>query len=53
VVKKGAEKILKYKDITFEIQHLWNAKANLIAVITGATGTISELPRQYLSNIPG
>ena len=53
VIKKGAEKILKYKDLTTEIQRMWNAKAKLIPVMTGVTGTISELPRQYLSNIPG
>jgi len=50
---KGAEKILKYKDLTTEIQRMWNAIAKLIPVKTGVTGTISELPRQYLSNIPG
>jgi hypothetical protein len=32
---------------------MWNAKAKLISVVTGATGTVSELPGQYLSNIPG
>ena len=26
VIKKEAEKILKYKDLTTEIQHMWNAK---------------------------
>jgi len=32
---------------------MWNVKAKVITVITGATGTISESLRQYLSNIPG
>ena len=53
VFKKGAEMILKYKDLTTDIQCMWNAKAKLIPMIMGATGTISELPGQYLSNIPG
>jgi hypothetical protein len=27
VIKKEAEKILKYKDFILEIQHMWNVKA--------------------------
>jgi len=50
VIEKEAEKILKHKDLTIEIQCMWNVKAKLIPVITGATGTISKLLRQYLSN---
>jgi hypothetical protein len=48
-----AEKILKYKDLKIEIQLMWNVKAKVIYVITGATGTISKSLGQYLSNIPG
>ena len=32
---------------------MWNVKAKLTPVITGATGTISKSLRIYLSNIPG
>jgi hypothetical protein len=53
VIKKEAEKILKYKDLTIEIQRMWNVKARVISVIIGATGTISKSFRKYLSNIPG
>jgi hypothetical protein len=53
VIKKEAEKILKYKDFTTEIQCMWNVKTKVIQVIIGATGTISKSLRQYLSNIPG
>jgi hypothetical protein len=53
VIKKEAEKILKYKDLTIEIQCMWNIKTNVIPVIIGATGTISKSFRKYLSNIPG
>jgi hypothetical protein len=53
VVKTEAEKILKCKDLIREIQCMWNVKAKVKPVITGATGTISKSQRQYLSNIPG
>jgi len=53
VVKKEAKKILKYKDLTIEIQRMCNIKTKVIPVIIGATGTISKLFRKYMSNIPG
>jgi hypothetical protein len=53
VVKKEAEKILKCKDLTTEIQRMWNVKIKVIPVIIGATGTISRAFRKYVSNIPG
>jgi hypothetical protein len=53
VIKKEAENILKYKDLTIEIQRMWNVKTNVIPVIIGATGTISKSFRKYLKNIPG
>ena len=48
-----AEKILKYKDLTIEIQRMWKVKTTVIPVIIGATGTISKSFRKYISNIPG
>jgi len=53
VVKKEAEKILKYKDLTIDIQRMWKVKTRVIPVIIGATGTISKSFRKYLNNIPG
>jgi hypothetical protein len=53
VIKKEAEKILKYKDLTIEIQRMWNVKTKVTSVIIGATGTISKSFRKYMSNIPG
>jgi len=53
VIKKESEKILKYKDLTIEIQRMWNVKTKVIPVIIGANGTISESYRKYVSNIPG
>ena len=52
VIKKEAEKISKYEELTIEIQRMWNVKAKVIPVITGATGIMSKSLRQYLSNIP-
>jgi len=49
VIKKEAEKILKYKDLTIEIQRMWNVKTKVIPVIIGATGTISMSFRKYVS----
>ena len=53
VIKKEAEKILKHKDLTIEIQRMWNVKTKVIPLIIGATGTISKSFRKYVSNIPG
>ena len=53
VIKKEAEKILRYKDLTIEIQRMWNVKTRVIPVILGATGTISKSFRKYVSDIPG
>jgi hypothetical protein len=53
VIKKGAERILKYKDLTKEIQRMWNVKVRVIPVIIGAIGTISKSLRKYASTIPG
>ena len=53
VIKKEVEKILKYKELTIEIQRMWNVKTKVIPVIIGATGTISKSFRKYVSNMPG
>jgi hypothetical protein len=53
VIKREAEKILKYKDLTIEIQRMWNVKTRVIPVIIGATGTTSTSFRKYVSCIPG
>ena len=53
VIKKEAEKILKYKVLTIETKRMWNVKTKVIPVIIGATGAISKSFRKYICNIPG
>jgi hypothetical protein len=52
VIQKEAEKILKCKNLTIEIQHMWNVKTGLIPVIIGATRTISKSFRKHVRTIP-
>ena len=53
MIEKEAEKILKYEDLTTEIQPMWNVKTKAIPVTVGATGNVSKSFRKYVSNIPG
>jgi hypothetical protein len=53
VIKKEAEKILKCKDLTTEMQRMWNVKTQVTPVTIGATGTVSKSFRKYLSSVPG
>jgi len=50
-IKRDAERTVKYKDVIIDIQRMWNVPAKMIPVITGASGTISESFRQYLTNV--
>jgi hypothetical protein len=53
VIQNEAEKTLKYKDLTIEIQRMWNVKTGAIPVIIGATGTTSKSFRKYVITLPG
>jgi hypothetical protein len=53
LIKKEAEKVLKYKDLTIEIKCMWSVKTRVIPVIIGATETISKSLRKHVSDIPG
>jgi hypothetical protein len=53
VIKKEAEKIVRYKDLAIEIQRMWNVEPTVIPVIAGETGSITRAFIKYLSNIPG
>ena len=52
VVKKEAEKIVKYRDLEIEIQKSWNlAKISTIPVIVGALGTTCVSISEYIKSI--
>ena len=51
LMKKDAEIILQYKDLTLEL--MWNVKIKLLSVIIGATGNISKSLIKCLNNITG
>jgi len=53
VIRKKAEKILKYKDLTIQIRRMWNVKTKVIPVIIGATGTVSKSFTTYVRKMPG
>ena len=40
VIKRGAERILIYKDCTVETERMWTVNTKVIPVIIGATGTV-------------
>jgi hypothetical protein len=52
VINKENE-ILKYKELTIEIQRMWNVKTRVIPVKIGTIGTITKSFRKYVSNISG
>jgi hypothetical protein len=54
VKQKEAEKTLKYKNLSIEIQRMWNMKCFVMTVIIGATGIVSKslqnIWKQYQDN---
>jgi hypothetical protein len=53
VIQKVAEKKLKYKHLSIEIQQMWNMKCIVIPLITGVMGTVSKSKKKNLETIPG
>jgi hypothetical protein len=51
-MQKEAEKKLKYKNLSIEIQRMWNMKCCVIPVIIGATGIVSKSLQKHLETIP-
>jgi hypothetical protein len=52
-VIQESENKLKYKNLSIEIQRMWNMKCFVIPVIIGATGIITGRLKKYLETIPG
>jgi hypothetical protein len=48
VIQKEAEKKLKHKNLSIEIQRMWNMKCFIIPVIIGATRIVSKSLQKYL-----
>jgi fructose-1,6-bisphosphatase/sedoheptulose 1,7-bisphosphatase-like protein len=53
VIQKEAENELKYKNLSIDIQRMWNMKCFVIPVIIGATGIVSKSLQKYLETITG
>jgi len=53
VVKKEAEKKLKYKSLYIEIQPMWDLKCTIVPVIIGATGIVTRSLKKNLETVPG
>ena len=53
VIKKEVDKILKHKELTVEIQQMWNVKTKVVPVIIRVTETILKSFTKYVSSIPG
>jgi hypothetical protein len=55
VIQKEPEKKLKYKNLSIEIQRMWNMKCFVIPVIIGATGIVTKglkkIWKQYQESI--
>jgi hypothetical protein len=53
--QKESENKLKYKNLSIEIQRMWNMKCFVIPVITGATGIVTKglknIWKQYQESI--
>jgi hypothetical protein len=51
--KESEKKLLKYKNLSIDIQRMWNIKCFVISVIIGATGIVSKSLQKYLETTPG
>jgi hypothetical protein len=52
-MQKDSEKKLKYKNLSIEMQRMWNMKCFVIPVIIGATRIVTKGITKYQETIPG
>ena len=45
--------MLKYKDLQIEISRMWNVKTKVVAVVVGASGSMSDNFNKEIESIPG
>jgi hypothetical protein len=50
VITKEAQNIFKHRELTTEIQRMWNVKTEIISLIIGSTRTTSKSFRSYLND---
>jgi hypothetical protein len=53
VIQKEPENKFKYKNLSIEIQLMWDMKCFVIPVIIGVTGIVTRGPKKYLETITG
>lgn len=53
IVKKEAEKILKYQSLLIELRRMWGLEVMFIPVVIGARGYVTKELKKYLEKIPG
>jgi hypothetical protein len=52
VIQNESENKLKYKNLSIEIQRMWNMKCFVILGINGITGIVTKGLKKYLETIP-
>ena len=53
VEKKEAEKVTKYMGLSAELNRMWGVSTEIIPVVVGGLGTVTNNIGDYLSKIPG
>ena len=48
---KKTETITKYQDLRLQVQKLWDVKATVIPIVTGALGTVTKVLENHLKTI--
>lgn len=50
---KEAEKTLKYRDLSIEINRMWKMKTEILPIVIGATGTVTKNLKETLQKLGG